>query len=397
MNVLNETEFCQKKVGDSQEIKVAANLEQRDGLGSYHRLPHGGIEEEQMMKMRSAVLLIILSLVPDVVLEILFLRCSYEDSVEVWLWWADYIGFCSIIFDRLGDGGRTYQHATPMHLAYYAEDGLSTMVFAYRKIKDSKYECRMGHLLPNGSSVSHISAMIVYYVERNGSNEDDDFLKSVTRVDQLKDLAIDIVRSDNENPTHDRDRKEILEAFAASGNFAKELESKAVEIISIRANGIQKLGCSCYSRRLLTVSKHGKRWSWKLCNGYAQQYGTPISLAATPALQPAGKGIGSTIGKPFHYKCVEYLNFIGLSEASWLKSLLCRPSPVDIGRCRCAIVKENSLDGLTGQSLYTLYTNSFTTSLDLVPKKIHERSPIFLGSYDDVEEIKALYAAEEKA
>lgn len=35
-------------------------------------------------------------------------------------------------------------------------------------------------------------------------------------------------------------------------------------------------------------------------------------------------------------------------------------------------------------------------ALDLVPTKIHERSPIFLGSYDDVEEIKALYAAEEK-
>ncbi|KAG9140241.1 hypothetical protein Leryth_014686 [Lithospermum erythrorhizon] len=36
-------------------------------------------------------------------------------------------------------------------------------------------------------------------------------------------------------------------------------------------------------------------------------------------------------------------------------------------------------------------------ALELMPKKIHERSPIFLGSYDDVEEIKALYAAEEKA
>ncbi|CAH8384089.1 unnamed protein product [Eruca vesicaria subsp. sativa] len=35
-------------------------------------------------------------------------------------------------------------------------------------------------------------------------------------------------------------------------------------------------------------------------------------------------------------------------------------------------------------------------ALDLVPEKIHERSPIFLGSYDDVEEIKALYATEEK-
>lgn len=33
-------------------------------------------------------------------------------------------------------------------------------------------------------------------------------------------------------------------------------------------------------------------------------------------------------------------------------------------------------------------------ALDLIPEKIHDRSPIFLGSYDDVEEIKRLYAAE---
>lgn len=33
-------------------------------------------------------------------------------------------------------------------------------------------------------------------------------------------------------------------------------------------------------------------------------------------------------------------------------------------------------------------------ALDLIPEKIHDRSPIFLGSYDDVEEIKHLYAAE---
>ncbi|PWA43581.1 P-type ATPase, HAD-like domain protein [Artemisia annua] len=46
----------------------------------------------------------------------------------------------SIIFDRLGDGGRTYQHATTMHLENYAEDGLRTMAFAYRKIKNSEYE-----------------------------------------------------------------------------------------------------------------------------------------------------------------------------------------------------------------------------------------------------------------
>jgi fructose-1,6-bisphosphatase I len=33
-------------------------------------------------------------------------------------------------------------------------------------------------------------------------------------------------------------------------------------------------------------------------------------------------------------------------------------------------------------------------ALELVPEHIHDRSPIFLGSSDDVEEIKALYAAE---
>ncbi|XP_012458123.1 fructose-1,6-bisphosphatase, cytosolic [Gossypium raimondii] len=36
-------------------------------------------------------------------------------------------------------------------------------------------------------------------------------------------------------------------------------------------------------------------------------------------------------------------------------------------------------------------------ALNLVPGKIHERSPVFLGSYDDVEEIKALYAAADAA
>ncbi|KAF7842667.1 fructose-1,6-bisphosphatase, cytosolic-like [Senna tora] len=32
-------------------------------------------------------------------------------------------------------------------------------------------------------------------------------------------------------------------------------------------------------------------------------------------------------------------------------------------------------------------------ALDIMPKNIHERSPVFLGSYEDVEQIKALYAA----
>ncbi|KAH9321770.1 hypothetical protein KI387_016409 [Taxus chinensis] len=58
--------------------------------------------------------------------------------------------------------------------------------------------------------------------------------------------------------------------------------------------------------------------------------------------------------------------------------------------------------------LYEVFPMSFLTeqaggqsftgkkrALDIVPNKIHERSAIFLGSYDDIEEIKALYAQEE--
>lgn len=39
------------------------------------------------------------------------------------------------------------------------------------------------------------------------------------------------------------------------------------------------------------------------------------------------------------------------------RSLLCRPLPVDIGRCTCVIVKEASPEGLNGGTLYSLYTN----------------------------------------
>ena len=48
------------------------------------------------------------------------------------------------------------------------------------------------------------------------------------------------------------------------------------------------------------------------------------------------------------------------------------------------------------QYVDTLFVGNAMQSLDLIPTDIHERSPIFLGSSDDVEEIKALYAEEAK-
>ncbi|XP_016559309.2 probable phospholipid-transporting ATPase 4 [Capsicum annuum] len=49
-------------------------------------------------------------------------------------------GADNVILDRLADNGRTYQQATTAHLSNYAEDGLRTMLFAYKKIKMDEYE-----------------------------------------------------------------------------------------------------------------------------------------------------------------------------------------------------------------------------------------------------------------
>ncbi|CAI9114972.1 OLC1v1015801C1 [Oldenlandia corymbosa var. corymbosa] len=57
---------------------------------------------------------------------------------------GDIFLFCkgadNVIFDRLADNGRTHQQATQAHLSSYAEDGLRTMLFAYRKIGVTEYD-----------------------------------------------------------------------------------------------------------------------------------------------------------------------------------------------------------------------------------------------------------------
>ncbi|KAJ0016643.1 hypothetical protein Pint_11592 [Pistacia integerrima] len=49
-------------------------------------------------------------------------------------------GADSIIFSRLGENGRSYQQETTSHLSSYAEDGLRTLAFAYRKLEEGEYQ-----------------------------------------------------------------------------------------------------------------------------------------------------------------------------------------------------------------------------------------------------------------
>ncbi|XP_071710472.1 probable phospholipid-transporting ATPase 4 [Rutidosis leptorrhynchoides] len=48
-------------------------------------------------------------------------------------------GADSIIFDRLSKNGRSFEEATKKHLKEYAEAGLRTLAFAYRKLESSEY------------------------------------------------------------------------------------------------------------------------------------------------------------------------------------------------------------------------------------------------------------------
>ncbi|EXC14080.1 hypothetical protein L484_004405 [Morus notabilis] len=60
-------------------------------------------------------------------------------------------------------------------------------------------------------------------------------------------------------------------------------------------------------------------------------------------------------------KIWDYSDSEAAPASSWStlpnKSLLCRPLPLDIGKCTCVIVKEASSEGFDGVTLYSLYTN----------------------------------------
>ncbi|KAF6171849.1 hypothetical protein GIB67_007370 [Kingdonia uniflora] len=49
-------------------------------------------------------------------------------------------GADSIIFDRLAEDGKSYQKPTTAHVSNYAEDGLRTLAFAYRRLELVEYE-----------------------------------------------------------------------------------------------------------------------------------------------------------------------------------------------------------------------------------------------------------------
>ncbi|XP_027121546.1 tubby-like protein 8 isoform X3 [Coffea arabica] len=81
----------------------------------------------------------------------------------------------------------------------------------------------------------------------------------------------------------------------------------------------------------------------------------PDSIIGTRTLEPVDSGTTNS-GNIWDYSDSE-----AAPASSWStlpnRSLLCRPLPVDIGRCTCLIVKEPSPEGLDKGTLYSLYTH----------------------------------------
>ncbi|XP_059642617.1 tubby-like protein 8 [Cornus florida] len=93
----------------------------------------------------------------------------------------------------------------------------------------------------------------------------------------------------------------------------------------------------------------------------------PSSLQLCMQLNEGDSTCGSKIWDPIDSENTNSTNIWDHSDSeaapasSWStlpnRSLLCRPLPLDIGKCTCVIVKEASPEGLDGGTLYSLYTN----------------------------------------
>ncbi|KAI3785959.1 hypothetical protein L1987_45085 [Smallanthus sonchifolius] len=110
------------------------------------------------------------------------------------------------------------------------------------------------------------------------------------------------------------------------------------------------------SKQTPIAKSHVKDKGWK-----------PSSLQLCMQLNDLNPNFGSHFYEPLDSSknnsgsIWDYSDSESAPASSWStipnRSLLCRPLPVDIRSCSCIIVKEKSVDGLNGGSVYTLYTN----------------------------------------
>ncbi|PON52766.1 Tubby, C-terminal [Parasponia andersonii] len=130
------------------------------------------------------------------------------------------------------------------------------------------------------------------------------------------------------------------------------------ENVAVLANGSASFGIGTPKsltnlKSLSTGCKALKPSSLQFC----MQMNEPEKVFGGPKMWDPSESDNSS-----YLKIWEFSDSEAAPASSWStlpnKSLMCRPLPLDIGRCTCVIVKEASSEGFNGGTLYSLYTNA---------------------------------------
>ncbi|XP_062156639.1 tubby-like protein 8 [Alnus glutinosa] len=168
------------------------------------------------------------------------------------------------------------------------------------------------------------------------------------------------------NPLNDLKHSRSCSEGGGGGIFTDNKENvvpnrkqneKAVFVGGDKENAVPANGSASAPRRFANVKSFST-------NGRVLK---PSSLQFCMQMNEPDKSFGSRIWDPAEsetsssLKIWDYSDSEAAPASSWStlpnRSLLCRPLPLDVGRCTCVIVKEASPEGLDGGTLYSLYTN----------------------------------------
>ncbi|KAK7262022.1 hypothetical protein RIF29_28350 [Crotalaria pallida] len=138
------------------------------------------------------------------------------------------------------------------------------------------------------------------------------------------DALIKIQNHDNKENVVSSSSSPLPKPFPKSKSLSAESERRILKPTSLQ-----------FCMQMNEPERASKLWEWDPHPFESQKSGNSLNVWDLSDSEPAPASSWSTLPN---------------------KSLICRPLPIDIGRCTCVIVKEAIPQGLTGGTFYSLYT-----------------------------------------
>ncbi|KAI3890267.1 hypothetical protein MKW92_017444 [Papaver armeniacum] len=194
-------------------------------------------------------------------------------------------------------------------------------------------------------------------------------LKKLSFTDNKENAVPDNNKMVEKKPVMARHKENVVPLGVSVSNNIINDGSKENQVLTQKSN----LSSSAdYKKKKL------KPTSLQLC----MQYNEPDSsfgLKIWDPLELDNENPSNTNGNNSKANMWDFSDSEAAPASSWStlpnRSLLCRPLPQDIGRCTCVIVKETApLEGFSGGSFYSLYTNEGQGRQDRKLAVAHHRS-----------------------